>query len=192
MQGGHQGGAGQGAGPAQANRVESQMTTNPSPETGAGRGIVWSRCRAVWPPWSERLGLQPQAFIGATIQLNLNDRLHDWKGWMDSLVSALKWAAGLLTAGLLLCPSSVLAQWGGDPAQSGATVYCEAVNGGRRRDEAELAAVQVMLQLLAIGQGSLVIQQQLLPPSVQERWQALIQARCGGTGDAADGVGHDA
>lgn len=106
------------------------------------------------------------------------------------VASSLSRVTASLAAWLLLNLQPVQAQWGGDPAQSGTTVYCEAINGGSSSGEAEQSALQVMLQLLALGQGSLVIQQQVLPPSVQERWLTLIQARCPGA-DGAGGAGHD-
>jgi hypothetical protein len=101
------------------------------------------------------------------------------------LACVLALAAGCLVA----VPGPVVAQWGGDPAQSGATVYCDAINSGRSPGDAELAAVQVMQQLVALGQGSLVIQQPVLPPSVLERWSSLVESLCPGADTVTlDGV----
>lgn len=105
-------------------------------------------------------------------------------------MSALIRSAGLLAAGLVFLPSPSRAQWEGDPASSGATVYCEVINEGGSRQAAEMAAVKVMVQLLALGQGSLLIRQSSLPLAVEQRWLALIQARCPEIGAGA-GAGHE-
>lgn len=118
------------------------------------------------------LRLMPSQFTGANPPL-------------VGLARVLALAAGCLVA----APGAVVAQWGGDPAQSGATVYCDAINSGRSPGDAELAAVQVMQQLVALGQGSLVIQQPVLPPSVLERWRSLVESLCPGAGGVSeDGV----
>lgn len=83
-------------------------------------------------------------------------------------------------------PGAGRAQWGGDPAQRGATVYCDAIRSGRSPADAERAAVQVMQQLLALAEGTLVIQQTVLPLSLVERWGSLVGDLCPVPGSTTD------
>ena len=95
-------------------------------------------------------------------------------GWRVAVVAAVGLALGY--------PLASMAQWNADAAQTGANIYCEAIYVGRGTAEAQLAATQAMQQLIALGNRTLVYENQIIPPSVLERWSNLVDSLCPSSG----------
>ncbi|MCP9905285.1 hypothetical protein KBY85_14240 [Cyanobium sp. BA5m-10] len=96
----------------------------------------------------------------------------------------MSWRVAVVAAGglALVYPLASMAQWNADAAQTGANIYCEAIFVGRGTAEAQLAATQAMQQLIALGNRTLVYENQIIPPSVLERWSNLVDSLCPSSG----------
>jgi len=99
------------------------------------------------------------------------------------------WRVPVVLAGVLALgyPLASMAQWNADAAQTGANIYCEAIYVGRSTAEAEVSATQAMQQLIALGNRTLVYENQIIPPRVLERWSNLVDSFCPNSGsDSSD------
>ena len=82
--------------------------------------------------------------------------------------------------GMLALPA--LAQWSSDPAQAGASAYCETINQGLGISQAELRASQAMAEVLSITAGPVAAGLTLNNPALRERLSYLIDSLCPNSG----------
>ena len=101
---------------------------------------------------------------------------------MGSRTAVFVVGGALALAFPLAFPLASRAQWGADAAQTGANIYCDSIYVGRGTAEAQLAATQAMQQLIALGNRNVVYENQIIPPSVLERWSNLVDSLCPDSG----------
>jgi hypothetical protein len=82
--------------------------------------------------------------------------------------------------GILTLPA--LAQWSSDPAQAGASAYCETLNQGLGISQAELRANQAMAEVLSITAGPVAAELTLNNPALLDRFSYLIDSLCPNSG----------